>query len=144
MIKLNVGGKRYHYDDGIYYRKHRHGYEVVSAPIGACLRRLPRGYQRIYVDHNPYYTYNGVYYERTPQGYVVIESPYSKHAHKKKYKKKVHREEYKDEISLKVRNRNGDYISIIIRPEGDGYVGPQGEYYDEFPKIDHLKVIYGS
>jgi hypothetical protein len=47
-------------------------------------------------------------------------------------------------ITLSVRNKEGGLVSITVRPSGNGYVGPQGEYYDEFPKIEHLKLIYGS
>ena len=145
FISISVGEKKYHYRDGAYYHKDRHGYKAVSAPIGACIARLPYGYQKFYIDGHAYYTYNDVYYKHAPDGYEVIKKPYSKRTKKhKKTRYKQHHDESGDEITLSIRNKKGEHITISVKPSGDGYVGPQGEYYDEFPKIDHLRMIYGS
>jgi len=144
FIKISVGGERYHYHDGVFYHKNHRRYIAVPAPIGARIAHLPHGYQMLYIDGVPYYTYNDVYYEHTPKGYEVIHKPYSKRAKKVKVVNKYRDNESEDSITLNIRNKKGEYISITVKPSGNGYVGPQGEYYDEFPKIEHLKVIYGS
>jgi len=144
FIKISVGGKRYHYHDGVFYHKNRRHYTAVPAPIGACIEHLPHGYQIVHVDGVPYYTYNDVYYQHTTRGYEVIHKPYSKHAKRAKVANKHRNSESEDSITLSIRDGDGGYISITVKPSGDGYVGPQGEYYDEFPKIEHLKIIYGS
>jgi len=148
-INLSVGGRKYYYKEGSYYRKKHRRYYTVTAPIGACVEYLPYGYQTIYVDGYTYYTYNGAYYDHTPNGYVVIDKPTSKRV--KKYRTQKNRTkaankraEREGTITLNIENKKGEYISVIIEPSGNGYVGPQGEYYDEFPKVEHLKVIYGS
>ena len=144
FIKISVGGKRYHYHDGVFYHKDHHNYIAVPAPIGAHITHLPHGSHMYYIDGVPYYTYNDVYYEHTRKGYEVIHKPYSKRAKGAKVANKHRNNELEDSITLSIRNGEGGYISITVKPSGDGYVGPQGEYYDEFPKIDHLRMIYGS
>jgi len=144
FIKISVGGKKFHYRDGSFYHKHHRHYTAVAAPIGACIAHLPYGFQNFYVDGILYYTYNDVYYKHTPDGYEVIQKPYSKHAEKYKVRSNHRHGESEDSITLNIRKKGGGYISIIVKPSGNGYVGPQGEYYDQFPKIEHLKLIYGS
>ena len=144
FIRISLGGKTYHYHKGAYYLKDRHIYNVVSAPIGACITRLPHGYQKIYVDGVPYYTYNDVHYKHTRNGYEVINKPYSVHAKNTQVGSEHQNIGMENSITLSVRNKEGGLVSITVRPSGNGYVGPQGEYYDEFPKIEHLKLIYGS
>jgi len=48
-----------------------------------------------------------------------------------------------DDFTVNVPNAQGGYTAIIIKKSGDGYVGPQGEYYSEFPKVSQLQTIYG-
>ena len=144
FIKISVGGERYHYHDGVFYHKERHHYRAIPAPVGARITHLPHGFRSFYVDGVPYYTYNDVYYQHTPKGYEVINKPYSKRAKRAKVANKHGNSELEDSITLSIRNREGGYFSITVKPSGDGYIGPQGEYYDEFPKMEHLKMIYGS
>lgn len=37
---------------------------------------------------------------------------------------------------------NGTYTTVMIRRYGAGFLGPQGEYYPEFPRMDILDAIY--
>jgi hypothetical protein len=41
--------------------------------------RLPHGYVRVNVGHDPYYYYRGTYYHRGPRGYVVVRAPRGAH-----------------------------------------------------------------
>ncbi|MEI8011130.1 MAG: DUF6515 family protein [Candidatus Omnitrophota bacterium] len=36
------------------------------------------------------------------------------------------------------------YSSVIIKRSGNGFVGPQGEYYSEFPKVPQLQAMYAK
>lgn len=67
-ITVLVGGARYFYYGGVFYRKRPHGYVVVRAPVGAVVVALPVGFET-------YYYYGGVYYQKVPSGYVVVELP---------------------------------------------------------------------
>jgi len=144
FIKVSTGGRNYHYRDGHYFHKRRGVYHSVHAPVGACVPHLPHGYQKFAIDGHDYYAYNKVYYEHTPQGYVVIEKPHAKHAKKSRHHRRNKNTHSNEGISLKIQNKDGEYIAITINPSGNGFVGPQGEYYDHFPRIEHLKIIYGS
>ena len=63
----------YHYDDGNYYIKTENGYEVVQAPVGATVEKIPDTAQQVEVTENTYnYYYGGAYYEKSAEGYTVV------------------------------------------------------------------------
>ncbi len=49
-----------------------------------------------------------------------------------------------DTVTINVPNNNGGYTAVVLRRSGDGYVGPQGEYYAQLPSTDQLRAIYGQ
>ena len=50
---------------------------------------------------------------------------------------------YDNTFVVNIPNSNGSYTAVILRKSGDGYIGPQGEYYPEHPTVDRLRVLYG-
>lgn len=47
------------------------------------------------------------------------------------------------EFCLNIPNSDGaTYTQVVIREQPNGYVGPQGEFYPEFPKVAQLKAMY--
>jgi len=74
--KQRVNGKIYYHDDGVYYRKCRDGYDVVSAPFGAVVSWLPGGSTVIRDGSERYYRVGGTYYRKVREGYMVVD-PYS-------------------------------------------------------------------
>jgi WXXGXW repeat (2 copies) len=46
-------------------------------------------------------------------------------------------------FTINVPNAQGGYTAVVIKQSGDGYVGPQGEYYSQFPSVTQLQVVYG-
>jgi hypothetical protein len=48
------------------------------------------------------------------------------------------------EFIVNIPNDKGGYTPVIIKRSGNGYIGPQGEYYPEFPKVSQLKLLYGK
>jgi hypothetical protein len=46
-------------------------------------------------------------------------------------------------FTVNVPNAQGGYTAIVIKQSGEGYLGPQGEYYAEFPKVSQLQAVYG-
>jgi len=48
-----------------------------------------------------------------------------------------------DSFTVNVPNAQGTYTSLLIRKSGNGYIGPQGEFYAQFPSIAQLQVVYG-
>ncbi len=49
-----------------------------------------------------------------------------------------------DKVTLNVPNSNGSYTAVVLRRSGNGYVGPQGEYYDQVPSTAQLQAMYGK
>jgi len=48
------------------------------------------------------------------------------------------------EYVVNIPNRLGGFNAVVITKSGDGYKGPNGEYYPEFPKIFQLQMKYGK
>jgi hypothetical protein len=46
-------------------------------------------------------------------------------------------------FTVNVPNDEGGYTAIVITQSGDGYTGPQGEYYANFPSVPQLQTVYG-
>ena len=49
-----------------------------------------------------------------------------------------------DTVTVNVPNSNGGYTAVVLKRSGNGYVGPQGEYYDQIPTIAQLQAMYGK
>lgn len=49
-----------------------------------------------------------------------------------------------DEFTVNIPNAHGGYTAVVIKRSRNGYIGPQGEFYPEFPKISQLEIIYGK
>jgi len=47
-------------------------------------------------------------------------------------------------FSVDVPNNRGGYIQVVLRRSGKGFVGPQGEFYPQFPELSRLKALYGK
>lgn len=45
-------------------------------------------------------------------------------------------------VNIPGSDGNG-YVPVLIRKSGPGFLGPQGEYYSEFPRIAQLQLMYG-
>lgn len=75
-LALDVGGVRFYFGGGVWYRRHAPGdYIVVAPPVGVVLPALPPYYTTIRVNGVPYYYANDVYYVRVPGGFAVVDPP---------------------------------------------------------------------
>ena len=48
------------------------------------------------------------------------------------------------DIVVNIPNSHGGINAVVIKKSGDGYIGPKGEYYPEFPKVFQLQMKYGD
>lgn len=46
-------------------------------------------------------------------------------------------------VPVNIRNSNGSISQVLMKKDGVGYRGPNGEYYDHLPTEAELKPIYG-
>ncbi len=76
-VSLNLGGSRFYYSSGVYYRPAGNRFVVVTAPIGASIAVLPFGYVDFHLGPRRFYYVNRTYYvyEPTTTQYVVVEQP---------------------------------------------------------------------
>jgi hypothetical protein len=49
-----------------------------------------------------------------------------------------------DSFTINIPNSKGGYTAVTLKKSGNGYIGPQGEYYTVFPKVSQLEVMYGK
>ena len=49
-----------------------------------------------------------------------------------------------ESFTINIPNNHGGYTTVNLKRSGNGFVGPQGEYYPEFPRIKQLQEKYGK
>jgi len=47
-------------------------------------------------------------------------------------------------FTVNVPNSQGGYTAIIITKSGNGYKGPHGKQFSEFPRVAQLQAVYGT
>jgi len=141
-ISLGFGSLRYYYQGGLFYRPQRHNYIVVPPPSGAVVYQIPAQYNQVIIDGVVYYTYNGVYYSRVPQGFQVVQPPPVVVEAATVSTRSVPDEE--EVFTVNIPLSGGGYKAVVIKRDGEGFQGPQGEFYSEFPRVEQLKVMYAN
>ncbi len=124
-IDLSLWPAGYYYNDPYYY-----GGPYYSAG-NAVLVTPPANFQPVVINGTTYYVNNGTYYIYTAYGYQAVASPAAVAGTLNSY-------------IINVPNGRGGYTAVILKRSGRGFIGPQGEFYPEFPKISQLKLMYGK
>jgi len=122
-----------YYADPYYYP----GYAVVSSS----------SYQPVVVNGVTYYVNNGVYYIYTQYGYQAVVPPAGASApvvQATTVMAAPASSSTDDTFTINIPNDKGGYSSVLLKRSGNGFVGPQGEFYSEFPKVAQLKLMYGK
>ena len=149
-------GVRYYYDDGYYYANEPGGYVVVNPPVGTVITTAPSPYQAVVINGATYYVNNGVYYIYTPNGYQVVPTPVMV---QQPFPQAIAPTTVvnpttvaptdpllseENSFTVNIPNDKGGYTAVVIKRSAKGFVGPQGEFYQEFPKVAQLKLMYGK
>ena len=104
-------------------------------------------YQPVVVNGVTYYVNNGVYYIYTQYGYQAVANPEVSAAVIQPAvvtaaaPASINTD---DSFTINVPNDKGGYTAVLLKKSGNGFIGPQGEFYAEFPKVSQLKVMYGK
>ncbi|MBL8013238.1 MAG: hypothetical protein JNN05_05265 [Candidatus Omnitrophica bacterium] len=135
---IAYGGVNYYYNDGQFYVAS--GGQLVDAypPMGAVIMRLPEDRAEVLMGGDNYYVYAGVFYQRYGSGYRVSVPPFSSDASNGVLITS------RQNVTVRLPRENGGYKEIYLMATSDGYKGPQGEVYTEFPSIDQLQEMYGE
>jgi len=115
------------------------GYTVVSSST----------YQPVVVNGVTYYVSNGVYYIYTRYGYQAVATPAGVTAPVIQTVTVTATPtaasiDTSDSITINIPNNKGGYTAVLLKKSGNGFIGPQGEFYSEFPKVSQLQKMYGK
>ena len=148
---IRLGGGRYYYYDGVYYTRVERDYVVIAPPTGAVVSTIPDHYQTVVINGVTYYRADGAYYVYTHQGYQVVPQPVVVAAQPAPVSPAstqvtvVPAASNTDEMyTLNIPNDKGGYAAVTIKRSGNGFTGPQGEFYAEFPKVAQLRAMYAK
>lgn len=137
------------YGPGDYYWRDGHwwvGDVIAAITLGTIIATLPPRYEAVYVGGVTYY-YDGVYYyQRYPTGYVVVANPTPVvvPATTVVVPASTVSTQGVTTIIINVPNKDGTFTPVTLIKHKDGYLGPQGEYYQDHPTVEQLKVLYGK
>jgi hypothetical protein len=141
-VRIGFNGRHYNFHSGWFYQRRGREYVVVPPPYGAVVYAIPAGWNTALINGVMYYTYGGVYYVRTPRGYQVVEPPRQVLA--EPVPVAVYEQPPADpqEYTVNIPRHSGGYVSVVIKRAGTKFTGPQGEIYEEFPRVDQLAAMY--
>lgn len=135
------------------------GVAVAALTVGALVEALPPRHTTVIVGNDAYYYYDGTYFRPAPGGYVVVPAPVVASpmvvvppaapvvvASPPVAPVAVVAPVPQDPgvVTVNIPNEKGSYTPVSLRRSGSGFVGPQGEYYPEFPKVEQLRMMYGK
>ena len=125
------------------------GYFIGSA--------VATGYQLVNVNGVLYYYANGYYYQQDSYGRyipvnppVVVQQPVMANPELATasvvtpVSSPQSQAQAQGTFTVNIPNDSGGYTPVTLKRLGNGFIGPQGEYYEEFPKVKQLKVMYGK
>ncbi|MBN1688433.1 MAG: hypothetical protein JW893_04975 [Candidatus Omnitrophica bacterium] len=138
-LTLRLSDALYYYFDGTYYTNTPSGYVIVNAPVGTRIVEIPSRHKEIIYGGTTYYYYDHTYYLREPEGYTVVTPPADAVALNTSV-----REAPEKTVVVNVPNPNGSFMPVTLQKFSDGYVGPKGEFYPDYPTLDQLKAMYAK
>ena len=160
------GGGRYYWHGGRWYNNGWFWFDagVTALALGAVAASLPLTYTTVYTGGVPYYYYDGVYFRPCPSGYMVVPAPMPapivvnapaaaqpvvttpiENAYVLQPAAPAAQQATQGELfTVNIPNYKSGYSPVTLTRSGTGFIGPQGEYYPEFPKIKQLKEMYGK
>ncbi len=104
-------------------------------------------YQPVVVNGVTYYVNNGVYYIYTQYGYQAVATPVGSTApvvQATPVTVSPVSTDTDNSITVNIPNDKGGYTAVVLKRSGNGFMGPQGEFYAEFPKVSQLQIMYGK
>jgi hypothetical protein len=143
-VEIVFGGGRYYFGGGHFYRREPRGFVTVPPPVGAFIYKIPDGHNRIIINGVTYYSYDGVYYQPISNGYQVIEPPANLVLGSTTVMVNSPAGQPEGAFTVNIPNHQGGYTAVVLKRSRDGFIGPQGEFYPEFPPVDQLRVMYAK
>jgi hypothetical protein len=100
----------------------------VTPSVGSLVDSLPEDHSSVIINGLTYAVYQDVFYLQTTSRYQVIDpstlAPNS------------------GSFTIDLINTDGQDTQIQMQAQYNGYIGPQGEFYPQFPSIQQLQAMY--
>ena len=147
-FRITFKGSRFYYHEGTYYSRRGRDYVVVRPPSGVYVESIPYYYYPVMINGISYYTSDGIYYVYTRRGYQVVAPPVTVISAAPEAviidqdDQQIMTVNSSGLYTVNIPNQRGEYIPVVIKRSGNGFVGPQGEFYPEFPKVEQLMAMY--
>ncbi len=113
----------------------------MRPPIGTVVRVRPPDCRTVIIRGATYYVSNDVYYLPSRQGYEVVVPPNTSVIEAAQPEVASATDE---SVTVNIPNAQGGFTAVVLKKSGSGFLGPQGEFYPEFPKVEQLKLMYAS
>lgn len=152
---INYQGKNYDYHEGRFYTSGLFGaiLDLVMPPRGIVINNLPTGCRTIIMGGTAYYEYENIYYQPCPGGYTVVQppavvNPYvsSPVVYAPPSNMVVPSVQPQPSgggtIIVNVPTATGGTVAITLIRYSNGFTGPQGEFYPNFPSTEELSARY--
>jgi len=102
--------------------------DYAAAPVvPTFIDSLPDQAVFVYIDGTKYAYFQGVFYKQIFSGYEAIDPATIVLG---------------GSFNIAIPNTNGAYTLIQMNAVNNGFVGPQGEFYPQFPAIQQLQAMY--
>lgn len=147
-VGVSLGVWPQDYDDYYYYHHYPY-YDPYYAEPAYVVVPSSSSYQPVVVNGVTYYVNNGVYYIYTQYGYQAVATPAAVIPPPVVPSAAVTAAAGSstagdDSITVNIPNNKGGYTAVVLKKSGNGFVGPQGEFYADFPKVSQLQTMYGK
>lgn len=146
---IAIGGHLCSFCGKRFCRGHHHRERVIiHEPGPIIITSIPYGCRKVRIDGHHYYKYNDTYYIEVAGGYQIVDRPHGRYSEDDRdhddnnddYQQRDNRGG--ENFNVNIPNRKGGYTAVTLKRSGSGYIGPQGEYYSDFPKVEQLRAMY--
>ena len=144
-----VGHDPYYYHEGNYFRPAPGGYVVVPAPVvqQQPVMVVPAPPSVVYATPAPVVQASQPVIFASPGPVVQASQPviYAPSGPQQvpTQQTTVQPSGNAPDVTVNIPNDKGAYTPVSMKRSGSGFVGPQGEFYPEFPRVENLKLMYG-
>ena len=146
FVTVNVDGQTYYYNGntGVVYQEVAQEFVPVPAPVGAVVDAIPATCSIDDINGINYYICTGVYYTWTSDGYRVVKTSVPADQEEAVAVSSAPSGGSQESFTINIPDNKGGYVPVTLTRSGSGFVGPQGEFYSEFPAVSLLGVMYGK
>ncbi|MGA2091014.1 MAG: hypothetical protein ABSH12_06100 [Endomicrobiales bacterium] len=124
---------------------------VEGLVVGTVIATLPPHCSTVYVGGIPYYFDGTYYYQGSPNGYVVVQPvepmqnrPVTSYENVPVQSQPASPIHNTGSVTTIISNSDGTSTKVMLVKKGNGYVGPDGEFYESMPTMKQLKAVYGK